>query len=71
MRSPPGQMCCNYLVEQRLKKVVILAVDQSDLDGCLGEPFRSGQAAGPGANNDYVQPARRAVARHKRQPGRS
>jgi hypothetical protein len=33
------------LVEQRLKQVVVLAIDQGDLDGCLGEPFRGGHPA--------------------------
>jgi len=65
-----GQTRCGYLVEQRLKEVVVLAVDQSDLDGCLGEPFRGGQAAEPGANNDHVRPAAHAAARHQPQPGR-
>jgi hypothetical protein len=55
------------LVEQRLKQVVVLAIDQGDLDGCLGEPFRGGQAAEPGANNDHVWPAAHAAARHEPQ----
>ena len=44
------------MVEQRLKQVVVLAIDQGDLDGCLGESFRGSQAAEPGANNDHVRP---------------
>jgi hypothetical protein len=28
---------CGYLVEQRLEGVMILAIDDSDLDGCAGE----------------------------------
>ena len=58
------------MVEQRLKQVVVLAIDQGDLDGCLGEPFRGGQAAEPGANNDHVRPAAHAATRHGPQPGR-
>jgi hypothetical protein len=58
------------LVEQRLKQVVVLAIDKSDLDGSLSEPFRGGQAAKAGANNDDVGPAGHAAMRHKPQPGR-
>jgi hypothetical protein len=49
------------LVEQRLKQVVVLAIDEGDLDGCLGEPFRGAEAAKAGTNYDYVRPAGHAA----------
>jgi hypothetical protein len=35
------------LVEERLKQVVVLAIDQGDLDGCLGEPFAAVRPPNP------------------------
>jgi hypothetical protein len=50
------------LIQERLKKMVVMAVDQRDANRRAGESSRGVQPAEPAANNDYVGSARVLVA---------
>jgi hypothetical protein len=43
------------LVEQRLERVEVVAVDQRDLDRCAGQAAGRGEAAEPGTDHDHVR----------------
>ena len=55
-----------HLVEQRLKKVMVLAVNQGDVHLCLGKPLIDREAGEAGADNDNARArAVRGAAGHE------
>ncbi len=46
------KVCCGHLVEQRLKRVKIVLVNQDDLDSLVGECFSGSQSSESGADDD-------------------
>ena len=47
-----GERCCRHLVKQRLKQVVVCAVDQDDLRGGFLQCLGGGQSAKTSADDD-------------------
>ena len=48
-----GEACGRHLVEQRLKRMVIVAIDQQDVHRCGAEGVRGGEPAEAAADDDY------------------
>src|SRR5262249_598095 len=42
------------LIKQRLKGVIVVSIDQSDIDGNVGQLFGNSQSAKPGADDYHV-----------------
>ena len=53
---------CRRLIEQRLKQMMVTAVDDGDPDRRAGEPVDGLQPAEPGADHDHLMSVRHFVA---------